>query len=176
MIAMLIPFLFCLYVLLTIGVLAFGTGNGSWRQRDGRQDTITFRVPTGRRVGLVMFIPILFIGLPLTSRGVEHMVGVTLDCLGALGLLIIAGPNELQIDLRRRTYRYAVAPPLFVTTGSLDGLAGASVVGFGNAQYLVVLRRGPGNRGGFLVGMFSNKVKAEDMVQKLNAQLGLHAT
>ena len=134
MIAMLIPFLFCLYVLLTIGVLAFGTGNGSWQQQGGRQDTIIFRVPTKRRVGLVMFIPILFVGLPLHRPRRRTHDWSDLDCLGALGLLIIAGPNELQIDLRRRTYRFAMAPPLLITTGSLDGLAGASVVGFGNAH------------------------------------------
>ena len=121
---------------------------------------------------ILIFVP----GLLPISRSPEDMSIAVMCCVCALGCLFAAGPNELQIDLRRRIYRKVLGFPNMVTTGSLDSLGDAYVMTAGASQYWVLLRKAPGDGRGFLLGTFSNRIKAQAMVQEINTQLQLQLT
>ena len=112
--------------------------------------------------------------LSTAARFTAWAVFALLDvAVGAL-CIYIAGPEELHLDLERRTYRLVRGWPFFPVTrsGTWKDIAGISVRDFGEGQTYVGIKWGYGRRSVTPLGTFG-KQAANQFAQEMASMLGL---
>ena len=177
---------------------ANGLRDGSLRVIS-REATLDFRKRTGGRVfgammcaWLVAFVPLIY--WMNADSTVQHQQTAPmlnmLDYVSILGLLwltgasgglmlyLLAGPNDLFLDLNRRTYRFVSGWPVFpqVQTGPWEDMAGVyvrRVSGRGGECYLVGIAWRQEKRSFPLLGRFRREEDAEALAKEVSASLGL---
>lgn len=158
---------------------------------------VVFRQPLTSRLCLLMmatFIiscwPIAYLGglmdaggfHPTMTSGTWVMFGLNESLCIAIGAAIyyFSGPNDVFIDLERRTYRLVTGPPHNPNSkeGTLDDLAGVFVwCRYLNSDYRVGIvwkeGRKPGRKRFVMVGSLRRSGAADRLAQETAVKLGL---
>ena len=159
-------------------------------QQTAPEGKLHFRIPRASRIiGALVRLAFLggiptFAGVNLNPRTIGTVTGSIADdiwltslffLLASFGSSLLAGPDEVLLDLSARTYRRTWGWPLFPRTasGSMRDISGVYVdnVGtFSNPVFLVGLRwRGNDIS---IVGRYDNKEQAEWEADELQQALG----
>lgn len=180
------------FMFLGIIVLMTQHEDANQYEQSAPEGKLYFRRPRASRVfGALVSLSFLggipmFAGVILNPKSFGATTGsnsgdiglVSIFCLMvSFGFSLLAGPDELSIDLSARTYRRTWGWPLFpkVASGSTSQISGVCVRDVGTVSNPVfhVCLRWRGNKGISIVGRCDRSEEAETAASKLQQALGL---
>lgn len=153
-------------------ILLYAQKAGLYRKQRG--SLIRYARPLQQRLGFLIFAAsLVWMGL-WWPFSVYWFYSLCLFCAAVL-CIYLAGPNEVHIDLDRRTYRAQRGWPLWPKywSGPLTDISGV-VVSQNNQSYtwMVVMHWKTGRRK-IVLGQFSKQAKAEAAAAQVIESLGI---